>query len=117
MGKKIDQLTFVNKIREKTGFYKKDIVEVLRAFEEVIYESMQTATIDEPSEIRLFNGFVIGAKRIPTKQARDPRNQETITAPEHLNPYARFKPTFKRNLNCCGEMQVDAEYQCVEKDE
>lgn len=97
----------VNVINAKTGYYKKDIKVVLMALEEVIYENMLTATIDEPSAIKLFPGFFIGAKKIPEKLVREPQNQDIIKVEEHLNPYTRFKRSFKNKLNNYQEEYED----------
>lgn len=94
----IDQYDVVDMINERTHYFKKDIRKVLKALEEIIYEHMQTATVEEPAQCRLFFGFVIGAKRIP-EVTRRCFNQHDKTIPEHLNPYARFKDTFRKKIN------------------
>ena len=112
MKKKIDQKDIVNEISARTGYYKKHVKAVIDALEDVVLENMQMATLDEPSEAKLFLGFVIGAKRIPEKEVREPRNQDIITIPEHLNPYTRFKITFKNKANNYeeGGRDFDDEY-------
>jgi nucleoid DNA-binding protein len=111
MERKIDKKDIINELNARTGFYKKNVKVLLDALEDVILENMQMATVDEPSEVKLFYGFVIGAKRKPAKQCRDPRNQELIESPEHLNPYTKFKLTFKKKVNNYeeGGFDVDGE--------
>ena len=99
MERYIDQFDMVDILHKKTGYYKYQIREVLDALEETIYESMQTATYDEPSECRLFFGFVIGAKRIPPRVKRGFGMDNMINTAEHLNPYATFKDTFRKKVN------------------
>ena len=60
---------------------------------------MNMATLDEPSEARLFFGWKIGAKRLPEREARDPRNGETVVSPEKITPYCHFAQNFKRKIN------------------
>jgi nucleoid DNA-binding protein len=99
MDRYIDQFDVVDILAKKTGYYKYQIREVIDALEETIYENMQTATYDEPSECRLFFGFVLGAKRVPAKKKRHPYSQEMVDIVEHLNPYVTFKKTFRKKIN------------------
>ncbi len=112
MERYIDQFYVVDELNARTGFYKKDIRVVLEELENIILENMQTATVDEPSECRLFFGFVIGAKRVPTQQRAHPKTKEMIEVEEHLNPYARFKSTFQKKANNFeeGDDNFDEEY-------
>ena len=99
MERYINQFDVVDILAKKTGYYKYQIREVIDALEETIYENMQTATYDEPSECRLFFGFVLGAKRVPAQKKRHPYSQEMVDIAEHLNPYATFKKTFRKKIN------------------
>ena len=99
MERYIDQFYVVDELSKRTGYYKYQVREVLAHLEDIIFENMQEAEIGNPSETRLFFGFTIGAKRIPAKQVRSPKNQEWIDVDEHLNPYAKFTTTFKQKAN------------------
>ena len=99
MERYIDQFDVVDELNERTGIYKKDIRVVLEELENIILENMQTATVEEPSECRLFFGFIIGAKRMAAKKKTHPKTRELIDVPEHLNPYVRFKSTFQKKAN------------------
>lgn len=107
MERYIDQFYIIDELKERTGFYKKDIRVVLEELENIILENMQTATVEQPSECRLFFGFTIGAKRMPNKKANHPKTQELIDVPEHLNPYAKFNKTYRKKVNNF-EMEGDA---------
>lgn len=89
----------VNLLSEKTGFYKKNIDEILDALDDVIVENMSTATKKEPSEIHLSLGFVFGGRYSPKHEARDPRTGETVMTPAKYIPYARFSPHFRKKIN------------------
>ena len=96
----------INELKERTGFYKKNIRDVLDALDDIIVEHMNTATYDEPSEMRLFMGWRLGAKRVPERQSYDPRNRDEIITPEKLIPYCKLKQSFRDRIN---RLDVDNE--------
>ena len=85
-------------LSQKTGFYIMNMEEVVDALGEIILENFQSATYEEPSELHLTAGVVIGGKRVPEHEAVDPRNQETIITPEKVIPYAVFKTSIRQKL-------------------
>ena len=86
-------------LAERTGFYKKNIREILDVLDDVIVENMSTATKKEPSEIQLSLGFVFGGRYAPKREAVDPRDGSVIITPAKYIPYARFKPSFRKKIN------------------
>ena len=99
MGRVLKRKELVNLLSEKTGFYKKNIDEILDALDDVIVENMSAATKKEPSEIHLSLGFVFGGRYSPKHEARDPRTGETVMTPAKYIPYARFSPHFRKKIN------------------
>lgn len=94
---KRDQL--VDIISERTGFYKKNVREILEVLDDVIVENMGAATKKEPSEIHLSLGFVFGGRYSPKREAKDPRDGSIIMTPAKYIPYAKFKPSFRKKIN------------------
>lgn len=88
----------VNELAERTNFYKKNMLEVVEALADIILENMQTASFDQPSELHLRHGVIIGGRRVPKREAKDPRTGETIMSPEKVIPYATFKPSVRQKL-------------------
>ena len=89
----------VDELNARTGFYKKNIDEILDALDDIIVENMSAATKTEPSEIHLSLGFVFGGRYAPKREAKDPRNGETVMTPAKYIPYARFKTSFRQKIN------------------
>ena len=89
----------ITEIKERTGFYKKDIQMVMDALEDIIIEHMHTATFEQPAEMRLFKGWRMGAKRTPERESIDPRDRSTIVTPEKLIPHCKFKQSFRDRMN------------------
>lgn len=88
----------VDLLHEKTNFYKKNMREVINAFEDIIFECLQAATFEHNSEIYLAPGIVIGGRRVPEREAKDPRTGEVVISPEKVIPYAKFKPSIRLKL-------------------
>ena len=85
-------------LAEKTGFYISNMQEVTIALADVIVENLSTATFEEDSEILLAPGLIIGGRRVPEREAKDPRNGDVIVSPEKVIPYATFKPSIRQKL-------------------
>ena len=88
----------VNLLAEKTGFYKKNMVEVANALEEIIFECLQSATLENNSELHLIPGLIISGRRVPERESKDPRTGEKILSPEKVIPKATFKPSLRLKL-------------------
>lgn len=88
----------IDLLAERTGFYKYNMKDVVEALADIILENMQTATFEQPSELHLRHGVVIGGKRVPKRKAKDPRTGEDIMSPEKVIPYAIFKPSVRQKL-------------------
>lgn len=97
--KQFTQKDIVDELNARTGFYKYNIRALLEELDDVILEFMNTATVDEAAEIILFNGWRLGAKRMPERPYVDPRNQAQIITPEKLIPYCRLKQSYRQRLN------------------
>ena len=82
----------------RTGFYKTNMRDVVDALADIIAEQLRTATFEQNSEIHLIPGLVIGGRRTPAREAKDPRTGEIIITPEKVIPYAVFKPTLRLKL-------------------
>lgn len=93
------QKDVIDELKERTGFFKYNLQTVLDALDEIIVENMNTATYDEPSEITLFTGWRLGAKRVPERESYDPRDRAEIITPEKLIPYCKLKQSFRQRIN------------------
>ena len=91
-----------NELAKRCNFYKYSMEEVVDALEDIIVENMGKASFDEDAEIHLAKGLTIGARRFPEREVRDPRNQDVVTTPEKVIPFARFTYTFRQKINEWG---------------
>ena len=88
----------VAELAERTGFYKKNMVEVVNALADIIEESFKTAEFDLDSELHISPGVVLCGKRKPKGESLDPRDRSKIITPEKVIPYAVFKQSIRQKL-------------------
>lgn len=88
----------VEELAARTGFYKKNMKEVVDALADIVVEHLQTATFEEDSEFHIAHGVLICGHRKPEQESIDPRNRETVVTPEKVVPYAVFKPSVRQKL-------------------
>lgn len=98
MGNIVRKNEIIDLLSEKTSFYKKNMKDVVEAFSEIIFETLQSATFEQDSEVHLMHGMIIGGRRVPAREAKDPRTGEMILSPEKVIPYAVFKPSLRLKL-------------------
>ena len=82
----------VTEIAKKTGIEKKDVLNTIEAFMEVVKESL---TNEENVYLRGFGSFVV--KKRAQKTARNISKNTTIIIPEHNIP--AFKPAKTFNIS------------------
>lgn len=88
----------VDELSARTGFYKKNMREVVDALSDIIEEHFQTAELGADSELHLAPGVVLVGKRKPAGEAKDPRTGEIIISPEKVIPTATFKQSIRLKL-------------------
>ena len=82
----------------RTGFYKKNMKEVVDALSDIVEEHFHTAEFGADSELHLAPGVVLCGERKPEQESIDPRNREKIITPEKVLPYAIFKQSIRKKL-------------------
>lgn len=88
----------VDELAARTGFYKKNMVEVVDALADIIEDQFKNATLKEQSELHLAPGVVFVGTRKPAGEAKDPRTGEAIISPEKVIPSAVFKQSIRLKL-------------------
>lgn len=95
---KFKQEDVITLVKAKSGFYKTDLRKVFSALEESLIDILATAQLDDPVEIKLFDGFVLQAKREPERPSVDPRTGENIIAREKIKPNVKIRRSYKENI-------------------
>ena len=88
----------VDELAARTGFFKKNMKDVVDALSDIIEEHFLTAEFGEDSELHLAPGVVLIGKRKPAGEAKDPRTGEMVVSPEKVIPSATFKKSIRLKL-------------------
>jgi nucleoid DNA-binding protein len=88
----------VDELAARTGFFKKNIKEIVEAYSDIIIDHFQTAEFGADSEFHIAPGVVLVGKRKPAGEAKDPRTGEIIVSPEKVIPSAVFKQSVRLKL-------------------
>lgn len=88
----------VDELSERTGFFKKNMRDVVEALSDIIEEHFLTAELGKDSELHLAPGVVLVGRRKPAGEAKDPRTGEIIISPEKVIPSATFKQSIRLKL-------------------
>lgn len=88
----------IDELSKRTGFFKKNMKDVVDALADIVEEHFLTAEFGADSELHLAPGVVLCGERKPEQESVDPRNREPIITPEKVLPYAIFKQSIRQKL-------------------
>ena len=88
----------VRRLSEKSGYYMKDVRAVLQSMDEVVFEAMNEATLEEDIQVQITTGIKLGCKIVGCRERVDPRTQEPIICGETAKPFAKFSQDFREKL-------------------
>lgn len=94
----ITRENMIELLSERSGYYKKDVRELLHCMDEVVFEELSKATLEEEVQIQMVSGIKCGCKIIETRQRVDPRNLQPITVGETVKPFAKFSQDYRLKL-------------------
>ena len=98
MEKIMKKQELIDELSTRTGFYKKNMAEVVNALADIIEDQFKNAEIGIDSELHLAPGVVLVGKRKPKCEAKDPRTGEMVVSPEKVIPSALFKQSIRQKL-------------------
>ena len=88
----------VKKLSEKSGFYMKDVRYLLQCMDEVVFEELSKATLEEEVQIQMVTGIKCGVKIVESRDRVDPRTQKPIVVGETAKPFAKFSQDYRFKL-------------------
>ena len=82
-------------IAEKSGYYLKDIREVLSAMDEVVCEYFAEVTDEEEIMIQMATGIKCGCAVVQPRERIHPKTRETIVVKATVKPKTVFSQDFR----------------------
>lgn len=97
----------VKKLSDKSGYFQKDIRYLLQCLDDVVFEEMCKATLENDVRVQITTGIKLGCKKNPQRDRVDPRTQEPIVVAESPKPFAKFSQDFRLKLEAAYKNQKD----------
>ena len=94
----ITRENMIDLLAEKSGYWKKDVKKLLQCMDEVVFEQLCEATLDEEVQIQMVSGIKCGCKIVPSRDRVDPRTQKPIVVGETVKPFAKFSQDYRDKL-------------------
>lgn len=88
----------IRKLSDKSGYYQKDVRTLLQCMDEVVFEELSKATIEDEVQIQMVTGIKCGVKIIESRDRVDPRTQQPIVVGETAKPFAKFSQDYRLKL-------------------
>ena len=88
----------IKKLSEKSGYYQKDVRNLLQCLDEVVFDELCNATLDKDVQVQLVSGIKVGCKKVAPRQRVNPQTQEPIELGETSKPFAKFSEDFRFKL-------------------
>jgi nucleoid DNA-binding protein len=89
----------IRKLADTSGFYQKDIRSLLQHLDDVVFDCLSEATIEDDVQVQVVKGIKIGCKKVEPRQRVNPKTQESIEIEETPKPFAKFSEDFRDKLD------------------
>ena len=97
----------VDKLSEKSGYWKKDIYKLLKCLDEVIIDCLGEVADDEEVVVQLIRGVKLKCTVVSERNRKDPRTQEDIIVGSTVKPACKFSEYFKKQIQDNYDMKKD----------
>ena len=94
----ITRENMIDLLSEKSGYWKKDIRFLLQCLDEVVFDELSKATLDEEVQVQMVTGIKCGVKIVESRDRVNPKTQEPITVGETAKPFAKFSQDYRLKL-------------------
>lgn len=88
----------IKRLAEKSGYYQRDIRNVLHCLDDVVLDCFSEVTDSEPISIQVVQGIKVGCSIVPERQRKDPRTQEDIICAPCCKPNSKFSQEFRAKI-------------------
>jgi nucleoid DNA-binding protein len=97
----------IKRLSNKSGYWQKDIKNLLKCLDEVVLGCLDEVTDEEEVVIQLLTGIKCGCKVVPERTRKDPRDQSDIVCAASIKPFVRFSEDFRKNMQERYEKRKD----------
>ena len=94
----ITRENMIDLLSEKSGYWKKDIRFLLQCLDEVVFDELCKAKLDEEVQLQMVTGIKCGVKIVEERSRVNPKTQEPIVVGETAKPFAKFSQDYRLKL-------------------
>ena len=94
----ITRENMIDLLSEKSGYYKKDVRELLHCMDEVVFEKLCEVDDDNDISIQLVQGIKVSTHVVPERDRVDPRTQAPIVVKATVKPACKFSQDYRFKL-------------------
>lgn len=94
----ISREEMIKRLSAKSGYFQKDIRVLLQCMDEVVFDALDEATLDDEVQIQMVTGIKLGCKIVGERERVDPRTREPIICGETTKPFAKFSEDLRFRL-------------------
>ena len=88
----------VKMLSEKSGYYQKDVRNLLQCMDDVVFDLLNEATLEDDIQVQMVTGIKVGCKIVDKRERVDPRTQQPIIVGETTKPFTKFSQDFRLRL-------------------
>lgn len=88
----------IKRLSAKSGYYMKDVRNLLQCMDEVVFEALCEVTDDEDIAVQLIQGVKLSTHVVPERDRVDPRTQEPIVVKATVKPACKFSQDMRLKL-------------------
>ena len=97
----------VKRLSDRSGYFQKDVRALLQCMDDIVFEALNEATLEDDVQVQMVTGIKIGCKIVGERERVDPRTQEPIIVGETTKPFTKFSQDFRLRLQETYDSQKD----------
>jgi nucleoid DNA-binding protein len=94
----ITRENMIDLLSEKSGYWKKDVRELLRCMDEIVFDKLCEVDDDNEVSIQLTQGIKVSTHVVPSRERVDPRTQAPIVCKPTVKPMCKFSQDYRFKL-------------------
>lgn len=97
----------IKRLSAKSGYFQKDIRVLLQCMDDVVFDALNEATLEDDIQVQMVTGIKIGCKIVGERKRVDPRTQRPIIVGETTKPFTKFSQDFRFRLQEAYDAKKD----------
>lgn len=88
----------IKRLSDRSGYYQKDVRHLLQCMDDVVFDALCEATLEDEIQVQIVTGIKCGCKIVESRERVDPRTQKPIIVGETVKPFAKFSQDYRFKL-------------------